>query len=234
MPEALEYGLSSNNVTLHSLQPWDTRASKGFITTLCLMYIKKDLFDELDLQRRTPGSKLLNNPDASIAALMNLTDPTVPLLASSEEATGDANGQITDDTTSGSDDNSSTSDGTSSGSPIDNASGTISTKSVGIGAGVVAGALAYGGAMFFVARRYRQRRNRHSRASSMTGGITPNSGPGGPPMGANPMVGTAMMHGARATYGTAGSPANRGSGANTSARGPISGPLMAANSLGWS
>jgi hypothetical protein len=237
VPEGLNFGLGINSVTMHSLQPYDTRVNKGYITTLALAFIPRDLFDELDLQRRTPGSKLLNNPDASVHTLMEILDPAIPLRASSEEETGDANGQIKDDEESWSDGTHDTNDGAGSGSPIDNKTGPISSKSVGIGAGVVMGALAYGGAMFFVARRYRQRRNRHSRADSMSRSITPSSGPGGPPMAANPMAGAAMMHGARATYGTYGAAADRGSkgsGGKASARGPISAPLMAANSLGWS
>ncbi|KAF8253068.1 hypothetical protein K440DRAFT_680967 [Wilcoxina mikolae CBS 423.85] len=234
VPKGLNFGLSINSATMHSLQPYDTRANKGYITTLALAFIPKNLFDELDLQRRTPGSRLLNNPSKPVHDIMALLDPSIPLRASLDEQSGDGNGKLTNDGTSwsGSGSNSFSPDsGTSGGSPIDNKSGPISTKSLGIGAGVCVGALAYGGAMFFVARRYRQRRNKHNRANSMSRSISPGNIPG-PMMGANPVAAGAMMHGARGTYGTV-DRASKGSGGKASARGAISAPLMAANSLGW-
>ncbi|KAA8901786.1 hypothetical protein FN846DRAFT_780975 [Sphaerosporella brunnea] len=232
LPQGLNYGLGVDSVTMHSLQPYDTRLTKGYITTLALAFIPSQLFDELDLQRRTPGSKLLNNPESSVHTLMGLLDPTIPLRASADEASGNANGQLAGGGSSWSDGTSNESNGSGSGSPIDNKSGSISTKTVGIGAGVVMGAFAYGGAMFFVARRYRQRRSRHSRTASIPGAMPP----GGPAMAENSMTGAAMMQGARVTYGTYGTAdrASKGSGGKVSARGPISGPVMAVNSLGWS
>lgn len=234
IPKGLNFGLQINSATMHSLQPYDTRANKGYITTLALCFIPKSLFDELDLQRRTPGSRLLNNPQKPVHDIMALLDPSIPLRASLDEQSGDGNGQLANNGQTwgtGGGDPFSPGSGTSGGSPIDNKSGSISTKSLGVATGVCLGALAYGGAMFYVARRYRQRRNKHNRANSMSRSISPGNIPG-PLMGANPVAGGPMMHGARGTYGTV-DRASKGSGGKASARGAISAPLMAANSLGW-
>ncbi|KAI5792718.1 hypothetical protein FPQ18DRAFT_258600, partial [Pyronema domesticum] len=242
VPLGVNYGLKVNNVIMHSLQPYDTRLNKGYITTLALAFIPKDMFDELDLQRRTPGSRLLNNPQKAVHDIMALLDPSIPLRASLDEQMGDGNGQLTDNGSNWNNGGGNGNGGSKDASPIQNNTGSISVKSIGIGAGVVAGALAYGGAMLFVARRYRQRRNKHNRASSISRG-------GSPPMVGPPMTavaGAAMMHGARPTLVTIDRGSKESSGRNsggapapaggaTTARGAnISGPLMAANSLGWS
>ena len=236
VPQGLNWGLQCTDVRMHSLQPYDTRKNKGYITTLALAFIPKDLFDQLDLQRRTPSSRLLNNPEKAVRDIMNLLDPSIPLRASLQEESGLADGKIQDDHPSygSSGDGGTANAGNSGGSPINNKSGPITTKSIGIGTGVVVGALAYGGAMFLIARRYRQRRNKHTRASSLSGAESPASFPTGQLMAANPMAaGGARMHGARGAY----EPVDRGSkgsGGRGSARGAnISAPLMAANSLGW-
>ncbi|KAI5854238.1 hypothetical protein BZA05DRAFT_335164, partial [Tricharina praecox] len=242
VPKGLNFGLNTASVTMHSLQPYDTRKSKGYVTTLVLAYIPKDLFDELDLQRRTPGSRMMNNPTTPIEQIMALLDSTIPLRASASEQDGNGNGQLTDDKSWTDDDSTTTTTG-GGGSPIENKTGPISTKTVGIGAGVCFGALAYGGAMFFVARRYRQKRKGHSRSSSVQGAMVI----GGPTGVVHSSGIGAMMHGARDTYGTqgstpgglgaagaAGAPERNSHGSGPGGRGPqISAPLMAANSLGW-
>ena len=220
---------------MHSLQPYDTRASKGFITTLALAFIPRDMYNVLDLQRRTPKSKFLDNPDPSVKAMINLLDPTIGLLASDEEASGDSNGQINNsDTKTKNGGTGSSGNGSVKNDPVMNpnsggSGGTITTRGAAIGGGVVAGALAYGGAMFFIARRYRQKHRRHTRSSSLSPEV------GGPLMTANPVAVGAMMHGARNTYTSGGHDNGNGresAGASNAGRN-ISGPLTAANSLGW-
>jgi len=233
-PQGVNYGLGTNSTKMHSLQPYDTRASKGYITTLALAYIVKDLYNELDLERHTPSSELLNNPDKTICTLMNLLDPSIPLLATADEQAGGDNSDLSDGDSPGGPNNKSTNHdpGSSSpdGAPIGGSSGKISAKSAGIGCGVVAGALVYGAAMFLVARRYRQRRAQagHSRSDSLGGSGSPGNGGAGSLM-AGP-VGAALMHGAGV-----GSGGGEGGGRSISPRGAnISAPVMAENSLGWS
>lgn len=239
VPKGLNFGLNTASVMMHSLQPYDTRKSKGYVTTLVLAYIPKDLFDELDLQRRTPGSRMMNNPTPPIDQIMSLLDPTIPLRASSSEQDGNGNGRLTDDNSWTDDDGTTTRTG-GGGSPIENKSGPISTRTAGIGAGIVFGCLAYGGAVFFVARRYRQKRKGHSRAASVQGSMVI----GGPTMVEHSSGAAAVIHGAREAYGTygstgagastAGAPDRDSHGSGPGGRGPqISAPLMAANSLGW-
>jgi hypothetical protein len=237
-PQGINYGLDTNNTKMHSLQPYDTRASKGYITTLALAYIVKDLYDELDLERHTPSSALLNNPDKPVCALMNLLDPSIPLLATADEQAGGDNSDISDNDLPGGSNNKGTDPDPGSsgqdGAPISGSSGKISAKSAGIGAGVVCGALVYGAAMFFVARRYRQRRAQagHSRVDSLSRSGSPGNGGAGALM-AGP-VGVALMHGA-GTYGATDNRGGEGGGRSISPRGAnISAPVMAENSLGWS
>ena len=234
-PQGIDYGLGTNSTKMHSLQPYDTRANKGYITTLALVYIVKDLFNVLDLERHTPSSELLNNPDKTVRTLMSLLDPSIPLLATADEKAGGDSSDLSDGDLSGGPNNKNADHDSGSsakdGAPIGGSSGKISAKSAGIGCGVVAGALVYGAAMFFVARRYRQRRAQagHSRADSLSGSGSPRNGGAGSLM-AGP-VGVALMHGA----GSVGNRGGEGGGRSISPRGAnISAPVMAENSLGWS
>ncbi|KAI5777801.1 hypothetical protein EDC01DRAFT_623576, partial [Geopyxis carbonaria] len=235
LPKAINYGLNITNCTMHSLQPYDTREDKKYITTLALAYIPADLFNQLDNDRKLPNSLFRNNPDKPIHDLVGLVQGGIALGASPDEQSGDANGKIDNsndnwspnsDSGNGSDDND--------GAPIGSGSGDqkISMKSVGIGSGLCVGALLYGGAMFIVARRYKQRRGgRHSRANSMSRSISPGSNPAGALMGQVP--GRAMMHGAGGAYGAADKRGSKGSGKASARTANISGPMMAENSLGW-
>jgi hypothetical protein len=233
IPRGLNYGLNIDSAKMHSLQPYDTRASKGFITTLALAFIPKDLFNDLDNQRIAPTSRFLNNPVESVRLMINLLDPTIPLRASSDEESGNGNGQLATqgETWAGKDGVAGGGTTSSDGAPIGNSSGPISTKTVGIGCAAVAGALMYGGAMFFVARRYRQRRNRHSRAASMSRTISPGNSHITGSLSPGTATGGAVMHGARAAFGD--NRVSKGSGKQSARGANISAPVMSENSLGW-
>jgi hypothetical protein len=233
MPEGLSYGLNIplGNITMQSLRPYDTQSSKGFITTLALAYIPADMFDALDLARKTPTSTFKNNPNPPINQMIGLLDASIPLLASPEDDAG----TITSGSGSGSSGNDSGNSGSgtnnSDGDPIGGDSSTkpVSSKAIGVAGGVCAGAAVYGAAMFLVARRYRKRRSRHSRSSSMTRSTSPGNSPGSAAiMG----TGAAVMHGAaRNPY--ADNRGSRGSGKASARTQNISAPIVAENSLGW-
>lgn len=233
LPKGLAYGLSlaSPNVVIHHLQPLDTTKTKRYITTLAFVYIPNDLVDKLDMDRRNPNSDLFKNPDPPVNEMMCLLDPTIPLRATDAETTGDDSGLSGDGSWLGSGGNGPETL-TSDGAPLGNSgSGSVSKKSVGVAFGIVAGAAAYGAAMFLIARRYRQRRNRHTRSSSIGRSVSPGSNPAGALMGGT------VMHGARSPYGSAGPShdkrGSRGSGKASARTQNISAPMMAENSLGW-
>ncbi|MCJ1303337.1 hypothetical protein MMC08_006145, partial [Hypocenomyce scalaris] len=148
---------------MQTLQPYDTSESLNYITTLAMAYIPSDMVDNLSLDLHTPPSKLYNNPDGSTNTLMSMINPSVPIMAGS--AIGDTSSSGT-----GSAAASSSAAIVQDGSPLGAGAGNSSPvkgTSVGIGVGVVAGAAAYGAAMFFVARRYRKRRQGHQRSPSL-------------------------------------------------------------------
>jgi hypothetical protein len=109
-------------------------------------------------------------------------------------------------------------------------------SSVGIGVGAVCGAAVYAAAMVYVARRYRNKRKGHQRASSVpTMGEMRESSAGGMSQffmsGAN-----GGRHSGGSGSGGRGSRQSAGSGGSNgrSVREQgISNPIMAENSLGW-
>lgn len=232
VPQGISWGLSIplNDVIMHTLQPYDTTKNKGWITTLAFAFIPSDLVPKLDLDRHTPASKLFHNPSNPVSQMMNLLDVEIPLYATDEDLTGDSDGKVGDDGTwldGGSDSGGSTDNG--DGAPMgDSSTGAskVSGKTVGLSVGIVAGAAAYGAAMFLVARRYRQRRGRHTRSNSINRSVSPGSNPASGLMGG----GGAVMHGARSPFDKRGS---RGSGKASARTQQISAPMMAENSLGW-
>ena len=236
LPQGLSFGLElpDINVTMQSLQPYDSRDTVGFIRTLAYAYVPTDLVNKLKLDLHTPNSKLYNNPTPVVWKLMDLIDPSIPLLASEVLEDGTVNGG--DDSWLGGNNDNNDNNGGDGGSFLDDANGgghsPITVKSAGIGVGVVVGAAAYGAAMFFVARRYKKRRLRHGRASSISRSASPGSNPAGALMSGP--IGPVMMSGAIPESQKRGSNGSGAIGGRTSARGQtISEPFQAENSLGW-
>lgn len=231
LPHGLCYGLQidSSDVIMHTLQPYDTTKTRGYVTTLAFAYIPSDLVNKLDLDRHTPAARLFKNPDAPVSQMIDLLDPSIPLLASIDDQTGDGNGAMGTGGTWGDGSNGDGSSDNGDAAPMGStpSNTTVSGKTIGLSVGIVAGAAAYGAAMFLVARRYRQRRaGRHGRSNSINRSVSPGSNPASGLMAS----GGAVMHGA-ARFDHRGS---RGSGGRASARtAQISAPMMAENSLGW-
>ena len=229
IPLGICYGLEIEiaQITMQSLRAWNTYEDLGYVTTLALAWIPEGLVDNLALLVETSVSRFYNNPDNSTAFLLSMINNAIPITGSnSTDGVSTPFGNIPTDTSSAK----------NVGAPIGGDIGNsehVRASSVGIGVGVACGAAAYGAAMFFVARRYKKRRQSHLRSPSMFS--SPVMSHAGPDAGA----GAALMSGAMGErsaspyYDNDGRAGSRGSGRSGSSRHQISAPVMAENSLGW-
>ena len=235
VPPGIAYGLGIDevNVTMQTLRAYDTTANLHYITTLALAYVPSGMVDKLSLDLHTPAMPIYHNPDASVKTLFSMVNPALPIRADdtgSSATSGAAGGP-----------SASASGYIQPGAPIGGGMGNdmpVRPSSVGIGVGVVCGAAAYGAAMFFVARRYKQRRLSHQRSPSLLSSpVMSGSNPDMAAAGALP-----LMSGGRGSGGRSTSPMDghgygrnsRGSGrSGSTGRQQISAPVMAENSLGW-
>jgi hypothetical protein len=228
LPIAIADGLNISlaEVKNYGLKPLNTMEYSGFITTLAMFTIPEDLQTKLAAQLRNPADPFWHNKDPTVNALTNLINTACPLAAGNLPADGPAAGS------SGGGDSSSTDGNSNNGGAMGGdigASRKVNSTSAIVASSAIVGAIAYGAAMFFVARRYRNKRMGHQRSSSVpsTGRNTFGSIPGGA---------AAWMHGARNGRMT---PGSRGSHGSSTSQGrsvrtqQISAPVMAENSLGW-
>ncbi|PGG99247.1 hypothetical protein AJ79_08610 [Helicocarpus griseus UAMH5409] len=234
-PLGVSYGLEmpADRAIMQSIQPYDTVPTNSYTTALALIYIPENMVNQLAASIHNPNSLLYRNPDPSVAKLMSMLDPSIPLVAG-----GIPYGQGSPGSGSGSTGSPGQKNGGSPGDDGENegpggsgGSSNVRATSVGIGLGVVGGAALYGAAMFFVARRYRKRRKLHRRTSSLTSGM--GDIPDSPPTASD-----ALMSGGRTEGYTSPTPYaarnSQNSGGSGSARTQmISAPVMAENSLGW-
>jgi len=237
LPPGIAYGLNIdvNQVVLRSLNASDTVATLGYFTTLAMAYIPSSYVNALSLDIHTPPSLLYNNPDHMTNVLMNTINPSIPILAGGAIG-GSPPGSGTGPSTA------TVSAIITEGAPLGGAENSSSIKgtSVGIGVAVVAGAAVYGAAMFFVAQRYKKRRQLHRRSSSIidTSSMAQTHSEIATGAGAALMSGgrggSAGDYGDGYGYGYSGRN-SRGSGhtGGSSGRQQISAPVMAENSLGW-
>ena len=78
---AFALGIAADAVPVQSLQPLDTSADLGYITTLAVFDLDDALVDQLRLDIVSPTSPLYNNPDAAVHELVSHINPNIPLLA---------------------------------------------------------------------------------------------------------------------------------------------------------
>lgn len=188
LPQGIAYalGISVDSVTMHALQPYDTTTHLGYVTTLAMFYIPTALVDTLIMDLRTGVSMLYANPDPSIATLMSMINPSIPILAGaalanaggsmgtgSNGAPNGVDGSNGNPTAANAQANSNAAplnlqQTTGHGSSGGTSGGPVRGASVGIAVGVVAGAILYAAAMIWVARRYKKRKLGHTRTSSVT------------------------------------------------------------------
>ena len=238
LPEGIAFGLNVpiTNVTMQILVPYDTtQEGLDYVPTLALAYVPSDMVDSLGLDLHVPPSNFYNNPDVAVRTLVSAINPAFPILAGGK--LGGANGI----SYTGSSPSSTATSTVDDGAPLGSGSGNsapVNGTSVGIGVGVVCGAAAYGAAMFFVARRYKKRRQTHYRSPSLLNSPVMSQGPHDFMGGAH----TALMSGGRGDssrsmsplgYGLRDSRGSGGSGSGSTVRQQISAPVMAENSLGW-
>lgn len=229
LPQGVAYGLgiSNNSVLMNALLPYDTSSSMGYITTLAQAYVPSEMVTALQQALHAPNSNLYSNPDPTVNTLMGMINPTIPLLPGASLSDGSSASAYNPAATA----SSSVGDGAPIGGDSSQ-SMPVKGTSVGISVGAVAGAAVYAAAMIYVARRYRQRRSRHQRVSSVptAGEMSQTSGGG---MGAFFMSGangrnSPTMSGARGSRQSGGS----SNGRSVREQG-ISHPIMSENSLGW-
>ena len=233
LPQGIADGLDIPvaNVTMQTLRAYDTTRDLGYITTLALCFVPAEQVNMLNLILKTPSHKIYDNPDKSVKTILSMVNPAIPILSDNiiNGASRSQNSASPFPSATGS---------VNEGAPIGDVdkSSPVRASSVGIAAGVVCGAAAYGAAMFFVARRYRKRKASHRRSPSIFGSPEMAGSPHDFIGGAN----TALMSGGRGDPDRSISPGfyhardSRGSGRSASTgRQQISAPVMAENSLGW-
>ncbi|CCF45943.1 hypothetical protein CH063_03734 [Colletotrichum higginsianum] len=238
LPKALAdaAGLDINQIRMTKLVPFDTSQTLGYITTLAKFYYPRSMVDTLRMDIKIPNSAIYNNPDQLVFNLTQNINPAIEIIPGMEDdgsSTGN-DGSSSTSTPNNPNDPFGGSDDSSKQSPIQK--GTAAA----IGIGAVGVAAAYGAAMFIIARRYKQKKQAHRRASSVTSSEMRYTGAGSPPM-----MGGALMSRDFSNYGgvAGGVPGGReshGSGqtgrsgmGNSARTAYISAPVAAENSLGW-
>jgi hypothetical protein len=223
-------GLRGDQIVMSSLIPLDTTQALGYVTTIALAYMPTNMVSTLALDLHIPASAIYNNPDVSVNTLMNYINSAIPLTPGST-----LSGSAVTGTGSGTQ-ATSTSNGNSGvfNTVAQNTTPSAKATAAGAAVGAIGAAAAYGAAMFFIARRYKKRKQSHRRSSSLMNPSEMRQS-GSPALlgGAN-----AFMSGGRtSTPGTGGNDRNsRGSGrsnGNSARTQQISAPMMAENSLGW-
>lgn len=188
LPKGLSHGLNApiKQMQMVQLEPY-SMAGISYVVTLAIVDIPKSLVSTLNAQIHTPTSQLYEYPnDAGVKSLMNLIDPSIPLIpdgSSTNNNGGQAFGQPANSAggadgsgSSGSGQNGNGNSGNSQGSNSgSNNAGTsspdngsldssgpqtssakVDSKNVGIVLGSIGGAAAYLGVAFLFLRRYRQ------------------------------------------------------------------------------
>lgn len=215
--------ITEDQVVMQGLKPYDTTQFVGYVTTLALFWIPSDLKTNLAAQLRNPLDPLWHHDNPLVNDLTELIDNGFPLAAGKMPEMYDSSVTYPSAT-----DGPRYKDGDAITGDIA-ASKKVNPTSVGVVIGAVTGALAYGAAMFYVARRYRNRKMSHKRSNSVpsTNRYTYGSMTGG----------AAYMAGGRGpSRSTPGGRDSRGSGSSNGRSirtAQISAPVMAENSLGW-
>lgn len=211
---------------MHSLVPLDTTQQMNYITTLALAFIPSNLVSTLSMDIHLPNAPMYKNEDSSINTLMNYINPAIPILSSQRLDAGSSN------TGSGADPVPSNPSGNNN-SPLggDTTQQTQSAGKTGATAGIamaaIGGSVAYGAAMFLIARRYKKKKQSHRRSSSLTnaGEMRQSGSPA--------LMGGALMSGGRDSPGHERDSRGSGRTGNSARTQQISAPMMAENSLGW-
>ena len=162
---------------VRNLQPYPVA---DYTATVALFWIPSDLVNTLQEQILASNSRLYNQQDPTAQQLVDLVDPTIPLLVSNADqsqgsstpGTSNSNGNVNLANTAADSGSLANIQSGSNGSSSPSTTG----KQVAIGMGVALAALGYGALMFFGAKRFRRQseqaqtdRRNHARVSSITG-----------------------------------------------------------------
>ncbi|KAI2473024.1 hypothetical protein F4781DRAFT_427782 [Annulohypoxylon bovei var. microspora] len=236
LPQGLAYGgnYDTDRVVMYSIRPYDTISRLGYITSQAMVWYPTEGISKLSQDIGYPTTSLYNHPNALVHNLTSQINPAIGIMPGSllGDATGSTGGSGSDPADTGSANND----------PFDTAGPGEQTTSAqqGVTAGIAVGAAsvagAYGAAMFIIARRYKRKKQRHQRSSSV------NSPSEMRQAGSPALMGGALLSRdftSNPGYGgvvgnTRDSQGSGRSGMNSSARtANISAPVAAENSLGW-
>ena len=219
---------------MHSIKPYDTIKRYGYITSQAMVFYPTEGVAKLSDDIGFPTTALYNNPEALVQNLTSQINPAIGIMPGSVlDGDGDSTGNSGDDDTDNGSTNNDPFDTQGPGEQTTSAQQGM-TAGIAVGAASVAGA--YGAAMFIIARRYKRKKQRHQRSSSVSS-----------PSEMRQTGSPALMGGALLSRDFTSSPGYGGAGGNTrdsqgsgrsgmnnSARtANISAPVAAENSLGW-
>lgn len=248
-PMVISHGehIKEDEVKMMRLSPIETKQRKGWITTAAFAYVPERIIDSLKMDIHLTNSELYNPPHPIASGIAAAIDPSYGIFPGSdlEVSSGESDDGPGGAPFGGGDDSGEEQTASQKGT------------TAGIAVGAVGAAVAYGAAMFLVARRYKRKKQSHRRSSSISGsqGHGHSDSPtsdmrfvetGSP---ATAMMGGALLsrdfsgYGAVAggstggSAGTAGGRHSHGSGqsgaGNSGRTAYISAPVAAENSLGW-
>jgi hypothetical protein len=229
LPEALAAagGFDVSRVQVSRLVPYDTRERWGYIATIAKLHYPETLVESLQSDLWARNSALYNNERVLVRNLTAVIDNRIDLFGDNEDALSSGGEDNNEDAPTNNDDFDDNSGGQSSSQQATTA---------GIAIGAVAVSAIYGAAMFIVARRYKRKRQAHTRSSSTVSSDMSEVRYGS--NGSPALMGGALMSQEFSSYGgAAGGRQSQGSGRsgmNNSVRtAGISAPMAAENSLGW-
>ncbi|KAI0889040.1 uncharacterized protein GGS22DRAFT_66566 [Annulohypoxylon maeteangense] len=236
LPQGLAYGggYDVGRIQMYSIKPYDTISRLGYITSQAMVWYPTDGVSKLSQDIGYPTTALYNSPDSLVRNLTSQINPAIGIMPGStlDGATGSTGGSGSDPSDTGSANNDPF-DTQGPGEQTTSAQQGV-TAGIAVGAASVAGA--YGAAMFIIARRYKRKKQRHQRSSSI------NSPSEMRQAGSPALMGGALLSRdftSNPGYGgvvgnTRDSQGSGRSGMNSSARtANISAPVAAENSLGW-
>jgi hypothetical protein len=231
LPIAISYALQIpvSDVVVRSLQPYPMST---YTATVALLWVPEDEVNTLQVELLATNSRLYNQQDPTAQQLVELIDPTIPLLSGTSSTTSattssgapssnsDSDSSSNSQDLSGSLDSGNSNTDSSSDDSTSSSSTSSTAKQVGIGIAAASGAIFYSALMFFGAKRFRrqsaeaQTERGHRRVSSITGERTDS-----PAASSLPFAVQQSYRSSKASSGRAVRPQN------------ISAPLMTENSL---
>lgn len=226
-------GLPAEKLPVTELVPYNTLATRGFVTTLARMNYTEALLPALALNLKTPSSAIYQNRDPVLYQFASYIDSTISPTGDLNDGSSTGNGGpgSGNNGNNGNNNNGNNNDAFGSGNQGDQTSKQKATTA-GIAVAAVGLSALYGAAMFIVARRYKRKRQGHRRASSIV------SGQGSPEMryngnGSPALMGGALLSRDGSTYGGTGGRDSHASGGHSGRTANISAPVATENSLGW-